>query len=203
MPPILRQRAWTDEELIRQGFQKYDRIRQLVMARRLSKKEAPLQIQTSWGDLLTAQAGYIICYTPGDKVHLRLSDYDHWPVEPAIFQQTYRAWKVPEWRPSPAEAHLFNLGCRPCYKAASVWAKALTDDLFIQTLENPQPVRVEAGHILAIGAKGEPYAMSRQSFKERYYDPGATIDGPPELEEEKRGLVSRLVSFLRGAGVGT
>jgi hypothetical protein len=199
MPPIIRQQAWTQDQLQSLGFMQYERFKQLVMARRLPPSEAPKLIRTSWGDTLTAQAGYVICYTPGDVVRATLDEYEHWPVEPYIFRQTYRAWKDTDWHPTPTEAALYNLGCKPCYKQANVWAKPLTEDIFIQSLENPHPVRVEKGRVLAIGTQGEPYAMSMESFRERYYDPNA----PQEESQEAgfKGIVSRLVSFLRGAAV--
>ena len=201
MPPVIRQQAWTDAQLQSMGFMQYERYKQLVMARRLPASEAPKQIHTSWGDILTAQAGYVICYTPGDVVHATLDAYEHWPVEPQIFRQTYRAWKDTNWHPTPTEADLFNLGCRPCYKRANVWARYLNEDTFIQSLEHPHPVKVEKGHVLTIGAKGEPYAMSLQTFQERYYDPDAPQDEGQIGEGGVRGIVSRLVQFLRGAEV--
>jgi hypothetical protein len=199
MPPIIRQQAWTQDQLQGLGFIQYERFKQLVMARRLPPSEAPKTIKTSWGDTLTAQAGYVICYTPGEVVRASLDEYEHWPVEPFIFRQTYRAWKDLEWHPTPAEAALYNLGCKPCYKQANIWAKLLTEDLFIQSLEHRQPVRVEKGLVLAIGTQGEPYAMSLQSFRERYYDP--TAEQEKTHDEGLRGMVSRLVTFLRGAAV--
>jgi hypothetical protein len=196
MPPVIKQQTWTDEQLKSGGFVQYERYKQLVMARRLPAVEAPKMIQTSWGDTLTAKLGYVICYTPGDVVRMTLDDYEHWPVEPAIFRQTYRAWKDPDWHPSPPEAHLYNLGCRPCYKQASIWARHLTEDVFIQSLEHPQPVRVERGRVLAIGAQGEPYAMTLESFRERYFDPDAPEGDVAGAGVGFRGVVSRLVAFL-------
>jgi hypothetical protein len=165
---IIRQSDYTEQELRALGFQKFERKKQVVMARELPDEEAPKYIQMSDGSTTVATAGYKICYMAGDLPRPNLHDYPHWPVEPSIFNQTYRAWDEPNWQPTPAEIHLIQLGCRPYYKAAHVWAKEIREDTYIQSIEHEQPVLAETGKILAIGVKGEPYTMGDQTFSERY-----------------------------------
>lgn len=169
MMKVIKQRDWTEEELHAQGFNQYERKKQLVMARPLRRSEAPKRIITSSGEELIAQAGAIICYNPGDQVRPTLNDYDHWPVEREIFRQTYKAWDESDWHPSPPEKHLMGLGCEPYYKVAAVWAKKLDKATYIQSLEHEKPELVSGGRYVVIGAKGEPYSVNNSSFTRRYY----------------------------------
>jgi hypothetical protein len=162
------QRPWTETELLREGFEPYERKKELVMARQLSQFEAPKRIITSGGEELIAQAGYMVCYRPGDKVRIHLDSYNQWPVEPEIFADTYRAWDEPLWTPTPTEKHLMDLGCMPYYKATGVWAKKLEEPAYVQSLEQNEPELVEPGHYVAIGAHGEPYCMGDDTFAQRY-----------------------------------
>jgi len=166
---ILKQQTWTDEKLRAAGFQQYNRKKQVVMARQLAPGEAPLHIKTDDGQDLVAYDNYYICYMGGEEARQHLSDYDHWPVEPEIFLQTYADWDEKEWQPTPAEAHLMQMGCKPYFKKAKVWAKTLEDDIYIQSLEHEQPVKIATGEVLAIGAQGEPYSMGEATFVTRYY----------------------------------
>lgn len=193
MPDVIRKDNWTEDKLQAAGFARYERKKQVVLARRLPENEAPKQIRTSYGDILVASVGYMICYAAGTQVQPTLDDYDHWPVEPAIFEQTYRPWDEPEWQPTPPEQHLMSLGCQPFYKAAGVWAKPLEEDIYIQSLEHEQPVKIDSGQILAIGAEGEPYSMGSQTFHDRYQMPK-----PPPPSSPIRQAVKKLLRFFRG-----
>lgn len=188
MPDVIKQKSWTEPELRAMGFQPYQRKREIIWARVLPPSEAPKAIKASDGTVLYAQAGHMICYRPGEEAQPSLDDYDQWPVEDQIFAETYtRAEET--LRLSPAERHLAIAGCLPYYKASGVWAKEITEDTYVQSLEHPQPVLVESGHMMAIGTRGEPYAMSQDDFHTRY---------EPEGDDRKRGLLGRLIRFLRG-----
>jgi hypothetical protein len=192
MSGVVRKQDWTDQELKNKGFEHVPRKKELVMARELPAAEAPLQIRTHWGETLIAQAGYMICYTVGDEAKARLSDYEHWPVEAAIFAKTYKLWDE-AFEPSPAQEHLLQYGCKPYYKAAGVWAKTLEEDIYIQGVEHEKPVLVAKERVLAIGAEGEPYHMGSETFHDRY---------DTDLLEAKRSpvkrIVNRLVKFFKG-----
>jgi hypothetical protein len=165
---IITQKDWSEAELRGNGFQRYRRFKQVVMVRYLPESEAPLTIYTEWGETLVAEAGYAICYTAGDDIQATRNEYFHWPVDPQIFEKTYRLWDVEDWQPTATEAHLMTLGCQPFYKAAHVWAKEIIDPIWIQSPEHQEPVEVGSGRFLAIGAQGEPYAMSTDDFNSRY-----------------------------------
>lgn len=184
---VIKQRNWTKQELALAGFEHYDRIKQVVMARRLSEAEAPLAIKTEWGEKLVAEAGYAICYRAGNVIQPSLNDFYHWPVEPYIFDDTYRPWDQRNWIPTPAEQHLITLGCRPYYKLAGVWAKKITHPIWMQSPEHKQPVEVGPGRYLVIGIQGEPYTMGKDEFFSRYeYE-----------EDEPKSVISKLLNFFR------
>src|SRR5690242_19614556 len=94
--PVLRQRAWTDDELRAAGFRYYERKKQLVMARELPASEAPVELNLGV-DMVVATAGYLLCYDPRQGARASLAEYDAWPVEPDIFAATYRPWDEPGW----------------------------------------------------------------------------------------------------------
>lgn len=167
MNNIIRQRQWTPEELKAAGFRQYARKKQVVMVRQLPPEEAPLTIETTW-DSLVAPAGYMICYDPGKVAWKALEDFDHWPCEPSIFDINYRAWDQPDWKPTPPEAALLRLGCKPFYKIQGVWAKRLAQPVRVQSMESQMPTTVPAGAWLVIGTEGEPYSMSERAFTTRY-----------------------------------
>ena len=185
---VIRQRDWTEQELGLAGFKQFERIKQVVMARRLSDAEAPMRIKTEWDEELIAEVGYAICYRAGDVIQPTLKDYYHWPVEPYVFDNTYRPWDQREWHPSQTEQHLMDLGCRPFYKMANVWAKEVTHLIWMQSPEHEEPVQVGPGRYLVIGSEGEPYTMSIAEFFSRY-----------EREEPKpKSIIHRLMNFFRG-----
>jgi hypothetical protein len=190
MAGTIQQRKWTEQELRAAGFSHYYRKKEVVLARQLTAKEAPLRIRTYAGDELIAPAGYIVCYLPGSQRMQHIRDYEHWPVEPSIFQQTYQVWDVLDWQPSPAQKHLIEHGCRPFYKAAGIWAKRLEEDVYIQGLEHEKPVLLRQNQILAIGQQGEPYHIGEEAFHSRYE---TNIENKP-----LRGIVGRLVRFFKG-----
>lgn len=170
MGEVLRQRAWTDDELRAAGFRYYERKKQLVMVRELPASEAPVEMDLAV-DKVIVPAGYLICYDPGQAIHAALADYDAWPVEPGIFASTYRAWDEPDWAPNETERRLIELGCRPYYKASGVWAKRLNEPMAVQSRESPEPVLVERGAWVAVGSEGEPWPIANEAFRERYLLP--------------------------------
>jgi hypothetical protein len=172
---FIRQRNWTDEQLRAMGYEFFDRKKEVTLARQLPKREAPKTIVTSQGDKLTAMAGYMICYDPGEERRARIDDYEQWPVAPTIFQQTYSVWDEEDWTPNPAEAHLMEYGCKPYYKSGGVWAKKLEEDVYLQSLEHVKPLKIRTGQYVAIGAEGEPYSMGEMTFHQRYKPQRKTI----------------------------
>jgi hypothetical protein len=172
---ILKQRAWTDDDLCAAGFRRYERKKFVVLARELRAAESPKRIKTAW-DTLIAYTGYMICYDVGDgKPFSRLDDYQHWPVEPQIFLKTYRKWdnKI-TWKPNSAERHLMEHGCKPYYKFVGVWAKHLKQPLWLESIESIEPILVPTGGWVCIGIEGEPTSMTNYSFRKRYQRAAAT-----------------------------
>jgi len=161
---VLRQRAWSDEQLGRAGFRYYVPIKRVVMAKMLDDNA---NIETTL-ETLTADKGDIMIYTPGDQLYSNLDDYDHWPVRVDLFRHTYARWDDMTWQPTPTQKFLMRYGCLPYYRKRGVWALKLPIGIYIQSLESPEPVVVPAGRWLAIGYEGEPYHMSDESFRERY-----------------------------------
>ena len=91
---VLKQRRWTDEELIKEGFKRYERKKTVVLARELRPGEAPKRIKTAW-DTLVAHVGFMICYDVSDgKKRASLDSYNHWPVDPGIFLKTFHLFKI-------------------------------------------------------------------------------------------------------------
>lgn len=164
---VLRQRSWTESQLQAAGFHYYEPVRNIVMARMIDESQ---EISATI-EILQASSGDIICYRPDGIRHRSIDDYDHWPVKREIFAKTYRRWEDPRWRPNAAEGFLMEHGCLPYYKALGVWALRLPIAIYMQSLESPQPVVVPPGRWLCIGAEGEPYHMSDDSFHERYQFP--------------------------------
>jgi hypothetical protein len=111
-------------------------------------------------------------------------------VEPRIFESTYREWDE-KFEPTSSMKKLMELGCKPYYKAAGVWAKDLHTDTYIQSLEHEKPVLVQEGRYLAIGTEGEPYHMSDQSFSNRY-DKRLT-------ETPFKRVMKKLIGFFKGS----
>jgi len=165
---VIRQKKWTEDELRAKGYEYFERVKEVTLVRQLPAHEAPLKIKTSWGDTLTAKAGYMICYKAGMRVQADREAYEHWPVDPAIFAETYKPWDEDDWKPNPAENHLLQSGCKPYYKMAGVWAKQLDHDAYLQSLEHERPVKVQTGKYVAIGVDGEPYSMGETTLHSRY-----------------------------------
>ncbi len=163
-PKILRQRNWTDQQLIKAGFRYYTPVKRVVMAKMLDDDR---NIETTL-EVLAADKGDILLYTPGDDLHGDLDDYEHWPVRADLFRQTYARWDDMTWQPTPTQKFLMSCGCLPYYRKRGVWALKLPISIYIQSLESPEPVVVPAGRWLAIGAEGEPYHMNNEGFRERY-----------------------------------
>jgi len=167
MQNILKQREWTDEELVSAGFHYYQRKKQLVMAARLPSDLAPLEIHYPL-ETVIADAGDVICFDPGDTVRHTLIDYDHWSVKYPIFVRTYRNWDEVAWMPPPQVDFLLERGCKPYYKSQGAWSKQLTEAMWIQSVESPDPIEVPPGMWLMIGTKGEPWHVEDDKFRERY-----------------------------------
>ncbi len=166
--PIIQQREMTDDQRRAEGYHYYERKKQIVLVRKLLPSEAPMVIEFPF-ETVTVEAGYLICYDPGEgERKRRMKDYDHWPVRPDIFAETYRRWDVPRWKPTPAEKHLMMMGCRPFYKFAGVWAKQLKEPTYVHSVESDEPVLAPAGMWIALGAKGEPWYIEEENFQDRY-----------------------------------
>lgn len=164
---IYRQRPWTPAELTRKSFQYYLPIKRVTLVRRLPAEEAPLTIKTPY-DTLVAEAGYYVAYVAGEKLGQSLADYEPRPIEPHIFDDTYVPWDDASWKPTPTEAHLLQLGCKPYYKVAGVWAKRLKTPAYVQSLESPEMTLVPPGAWLCIGTAGEPWSVTDEWFHQRY-----------------------------------
>lgn len=163
---VIRTRHWTSEELLTAGCKYYQRRKQLVMAARLPEEAAPLYIHYTL-ETVVAEAGDVIVFDPGDSVKHRLQDYDFWSVKLSVFKETYRPWDE-AFTPTPAQQALMRYHCKPYYKHQGVWARRLTEDTLIQSLESETPYRVPAGMWLVIGSMGEPWHVEDESFRERY-----------------------------------
>lgn len=195
MDQVIRQHQWTEAELLAEGFQHYERRKELVMAGRLPPNRAPLELRYTL-ETVIAETGDVICFEPGAELRSSLYDYEHWSVKPDIFRETYRRWDATDWHPSPTERHLMRYGCRPYFKHAGVWAKRLTGPVYIQSLESPKPALIPAGVWLTIGVKGEPWHISTEKFVSRYVVPD---EAPPRRSRFawRSGLAGILQSLLR------
>jgi hypothetical protein len=182
---VIRQRQWGKDELRAMGYEYYERKREVPMVRELPASEAPLTIHTHYGDTLVAEAGYMICYSPGKVVCSSIDQYDHWPVAPEIFIQTYSRWDEPNWKPSPPQRHLLAAGCRPFYKSSGIWAKKLDTDVYLQSKEHVKPVKIRTGMYVAIGQDGEPYSMGDNTIHSRY-------------RPQRNTLLSKIKRLFRG-----
>ncbi|MEM9953934.1 MAG: hypothetical protein AAF846_20155 [Chloroflexota bacterium] len=192
MSGVIRQKQRTEEELKQEGFKRFSRKKQIVMARSLPASESPLQIDTSWGGVLTALAGDMICYNTEGQQFDDVSQYDHWSVKPHIFDTTYADWDE-NFQPTLAQRQLLNIGCKPYYKSVGVWAKSLDSDVYVQGLEHDKPVLIPENRVLAIGAEGEPWAMGDETFHDRYDG-----DLSPPQESRLKSIANRLIKFLKG-----
>jgi hypothetical protein len=167
MPKVIKQKEWSERELTRLGFARYERKKQLVMVRPLRESESPMTFH--WpNETFSVEAGYMICYAAGDSPRTALNDYDHWPVRPDMFDLTYRAWDDHNWTPTPPEQHLLSFGSKPYYKVAPVWAKQLTSPQYVQSVESVAPVLVGSGFWVLIGPMGEPWYQDDDNFRSRY-----------------------------------
>jgi hypothetical protein len=167
---VIRQQDWSDDALIAAGFRYYPRRKQLVLARELPPEEAPKTISAPWATLV-ADAGEMICYNPSYERRDSIDEYEHWPVNPAIFEATYKPWDEPERTVTPAEMHLLKSGCKPYYKTAGAWAKRLTEPVMVQSMESPEPIQLPVGAWLLVGVHGEPWGSADADFKSRYVVP--------------------------------
>lgn len=167
MDEVIRPHDWTVDELQKAGFRQYQRRKQLIMAGRLPESAAPLHIHYPL-ETVIAEAGDVICFSPGDALQKRLLDYEHWSVKPDIFVETYRKWDEPGWQPDPQTKFLMKHGCKPYYKGQEAWARRLTEPTWIQSLESPEPLLVPVGMWLLIGTSGEPWHNSDEQFRSRY-----------------------------------
>jgi hypothetical protein len=166
-PRVYQQRPWTDQQLVAMGFCYYPPVKRPTLVRPLPADEAPKTIETPW-DTIVADAGYIIAYSADDDTKKSLDDYEPRPIEPNIFELTYKPWDDPNWKPTPAEQHLIDLGCKPYYKTVGVWAKKLKHDTYVQSRESSKPTLAPAGLWLCIGVAGEPWTVTEDWFFSRY-----------------------------------
>lgn len=166
---VIRTRYWTESELLTVGCQYYHRKKQMVLAARLPEALAPLEIHFPL-ETVTAEAGDVIVFDPGEQRESNLRSYDHWPVKLDIFLEAYGRWDEP-WTPNDAQQHLLDHHCKPYYKQIGVWAKLLEKDTYIQSLESVDPQLVPAGFWVAIGSSGEPWHIEDDVFRSRYAVP--------------------------------
>ena len=164
------QRQWTDQELIADGFLYYRPVKRVTMVRMLPPEEAPKTMKAA-GNTITAEAGYWIAYAAGKVLKTALDDYKPRPIEPQIFAETYRPWDEPQEQLTPTQAHLQQLGCRPYYKTAGVWAKQLDAETKVQGIESAQPSLAPKGAWLCVGMEGEPWSITEDWFKTHYLSP--------------------------------
>lgn len=165
------QRDWTDQELVADGFLYYHPVKRITMARMLPPEEAPKTMKAA-GHTVTAEAGYWIAYTAGKVLKDILDDYKPRPIEPEIFVETYKPVNNPNWHPTPTQSHLQRLGCQPYYKTAGVWAKQLTVETQVQSMESTEPSLAAKGTWLCIGVEGEPWTITEDWFQAHYRLPG-------------------------------
>ena len=164
----LKQRQWTDDELLAAGFHPYQRRKTVVLARELPPHEAPKIIRVEL-DTLVVPAGYMLCYeVNGGSPKPSIDDYPQRPVDPVIFSKTFRRWDEDFWKPTPAQRHLLDMGCEPFFKAVGTWAKQLDVPQWIQSLESVEPICVPVGAWVLIGVDGEPYSTTDEEFRKRY-----------------------------------
>lgn len=164
---VLRQQEWTESTLEASGFHYFEPRKRLIMAQ-VVRQTVNIEITL---EVLMADVGDVICYDPSNGAHDDLDDYDHWPVQRELFRQTYRPWDDPNWRPNAAESQLMLNGCKPFYKWVGVWALRLPINIYVQSLESPEPIVVPRGRWLCIGSQGEPYNMSDDNIRGRYLIP--------------------------------
>ena len=167
MKLVIKQKPWNENELRTNGFEYYQRVKEMVMVRQVSRGNAPLRVKVDF-ETLVIEGDHVMCYEPGERVRGNLDEYEHWPCEVSIFKETYKPWDEPGWKPSPAERDLMVRGCAPVYKFSGVWARPLTEPTYVQSLESPKPARIPAGQWLVIGAQGAPYHMNETAFHARY-----------------------------------
>jgi hypothetical protein len=167
---VIRQHQWTEQELLSQGFHYISRRKQRILAARLPESRAPLPIDYEM-ETVYADAGDVICFEPGTERKANILQYNHWSVKPDIFLATYQCWDEPRWTPTPAELHLMKHGCRPYYKFKGAWAKQLTQPVYVQSLESPEPVLIPVGVWLMIGESGDPWTIGEDTLLRRYILP--------------------------------
>lgn len=163
---VLRKKSWTKYDLRKDGFKYYHRQKMVVLARVLKAEEAPLTIVTPY-DTLVADEGYMICFRGSREAEEKLFDYEHWPISPDIFNESYEQFEE-EWEPNESEKHMISLGCTPYYRTTGVWAKRLEEDVRYQSMESKEPVTAPEGCWLLIGGRGEPYSTIDEDFRSRY-----------------------------------
>lgn len=161
------QRYWTDLELLADGFRSYLPIKRVTMACMLPMNQAPKNISTS-GNTITAQTGYWIIYTSGDVLKETLGDYKSRPIDPAIFNKTYRRWSEPNMQLTITEEYLQRLGCKPYCKTAHVWAKQVTSETWVQSILGLKPSIAPVGDWLCVGMEGEPWTETDEWFHSHY-----------------------------------
>jgi hypothetical protein len=167
---IYTQRQWTDQELIGDGFLSYRPVKSITMMRMLAPEKALEDIENS-DNAITTRTRSWMPYVGGDALKEALEDYDPRPIEADIFAATYRPWDESDWRPTPTEAHLQQLGCMPYYKVASVWAKQLTAETRVQGKGSTEPLLAPVGAWLCVDSEGEPWSETDAKFHAHYHLP--------------------------------
>ena len=162
---------WTEQALIADGFLSYLPVKLITMVRRLPPEKAPKTRKTT-KNTISADAEHWIAYVAGDVQKETLNDYKPRRIEPNTFVATYHQWDEQDWHPTPIQAYLRRLGCRPYYEIANVWAKQLTDEIWVQSVESAEPSLASKGAWLCVGMEGEAWSMTEAWFQAHYQLPG-------------------------------
>jgi hypothetical protein len=152
------------------GFHAYRPVKRITMMRMLPQEKVPEDTETP-PDTITVQASYWMAYAGGDALKASPENGDLRPIEAHIFAAGYRRWDDPDWRPTSTEGHLQQLGYMPYYKTTSLWAKALTEETWVQGQESSQPLLAAAGAWLCLGIDGKPWSETDAWFQTHYHLP--------------------------------
>lgn len=167
------QQQWTDQALLADEFLSYRAVKRITMARMLLPDQAP-KIMKIDAHTIIDETGYWVVYVAGETVKT-MDDYKPRSIEPTIFAKTYRPWDVPNRELTLTEVQLQRFGCQPYYKIMGVWAKRVTNEIWVQSLEGNKPLLAPKGTWLCIGSEGEPWSMTDVWFQAHYRLPGSRI----------------------------
>ncbi len=163
---IYAQQQWSESELAGDGFQAYHPVKHLVMM-----VAPPWRKPANLADDGPPAPRFWIPYLGGDRVDVKADDHRLQPIETELFQQRYRPWNDPDWKPSLTETRLQQMGCMPYFSIAPIWAKQLTSDTWVKANHQAEAVHIPAGEWLCISLEGEPWSETDASFQSQYHLP--------------------------------